>query len=62
MKDTCYRYRAIPDKHWQSYFSAILRREENCEYFLRIEKGDNLQSLEGSGDQGGLDGGEVSAI
>jgi len=38
----CYRYRAKPNIHWQSYFSETPREEGLCLYFIQTKEGDNL--------------------
>lgn len=36
----CYRYRALPNPYWQSYFTGSPRNTETdeCEYFYKITK------------------------
>jgi len=34
LKDKCYRFTAIPNKHYQSFFGESPRQKEKCEYFL----------------------------
>lgn len=34
-KKTCYRYMAIPDRYWQSYFYPD---ENNCEHYWKISR------------------------
>lgn len=36
-RNTCYRFRAIPDKYMQSYFLDSPRDGDKCEYFMSIE-------------------------
>jgi hypothetical protein len=34
MKETCYRFTAIADKLWQSYFmNAPIKEDNTCEYY-----------------------------
>ena len=39
-KDTCYRYTASPNSHWQSYFMSVPYDEKNetCEHYWSDEK------------------------
>jgi hypothetical protein len=39
----CYRYRAVPDKYWQSYFDGDPAGSMDCGYFMPLMKGDRLQ-------------------
>ena len=43
-KNECYRHRAVPDKRFQIYFTAIPYDsiEEDCDMFLPIHTGDNV--------------------
>ncbi len=34
-KEQCYRYRAKPSEHGQSYFESSPIQEEGCEYFVK---------------------------
>lgn len=40
MRETCYRHRAIPGKHQQSYLSGIplkfLHKDPTCDFYWRI--------------------------
>jgi hypothetical protein len=38
----CYRFRAIPNEYWQSYFAPKFG-ENGCEYFIAIELGDRVK-------------------
>jgi hypothetical protein len=42
-KETCYRYRAIPSEHRQSYFVTSPIKDDVCEYYWKIEKTDRLR-------------------
>ncbi len=42
LKNKCYRFRAIPSEHRQSYFLQSPRKDYECDYFCQIEKGDKL--------------------
>jgi len=46
LKDICYRYRAVPDPVWQSYFDPQPPESENCEHFMSLMVGDELQPVE----------------
>lgn len=42
-KDTCYRFTATPDKHWQAYFiKSTLDKDNKCRYYIpnSIQKAD----------------------
>ena len=43
IKDQCYRYRAVPAKHWQTYFIEPPMKEGKCEQFWKIDYRDRLQ-------------------
>jgi len=37
-KETCYRFKAIPNEFWQSYFTFVLAEEETkCNSYIKIE-------------------------
>jgi hypothetical protein len=36
-KDICYRYKAKPDKYWQSYGSFKPDENGECEHFFKIK-------------------------
>lgn len=36
-KDTCYRFKATPTPHWQSYFSKSPIENGECDYFTKIK-------------------------
>ena len=33
LKETCYRYTAVPDEYWQSYFVEVPVKDGECEYY-----------------------------
>jgi hypothetical protein len=36
-KGLCYRYLAVPDEHWQSFFTEVpTYTKDGCEYFIPI--------------------------
>ena len=35
-KDKCYRFKAIPDKHWQSFFKGVPYKKKRCMYFMKM--------------------------
>ena len=35
--ETCYRHRAVPNEHWQTYSNFTPKGEQGCEYFWSIE-------------------------
>ena len=37
IKDTCYRYKAKPNKHRQSYFMEPPIKDSVCEYYWNFE-------------------------
>jgi hypothetical protein len=37
VKETCFRFKAIPSPHWQSYFQGIPVTDIGCEYFWKID-------------------------
>ncbi len=45
MKMECYRYRAIPDKHMQTYFLDSPRKGDECDYFTSIKGWGNLRNI-----------------
>lgn len=48
IKETCYRYTAIPSKYWQSYFTETPydHLTEDCDYFWEDELTRGQGSLE----------------
>ena len=38
LKETCYRYKATPNKLWQSYTNFSQDKEGICEYYLKVNK------------------------
>ncbi len=41
----CYRFRAIPNEHRQSYFAGVVRMyeaDDSCEYYLIVRPNDTL--------------------
>ncbi len=38
LKKICYRFRAIPNEHRQSYFLQTPRKDYECDYFYPIEE------------------------
>lgn len=38
LAETCYRMKAEPNKHWQSYFLNSPRKEDKCEHYQPIEE------------------------
>ncbi len=38
-KERCFRFRAVPNRHWQSYFQKPPWQEDtyHCEYFAEYE-------------------------
>lgn len=41
-RDNCYRYRAVPSTHWQSYMMPIA---ETCKHFWMIDKDSMLSNV-----------------
>ena len=39
-KHTCYRYKAKPNKHRQSYFMESPIKDSGCEYYLNFKDQD----------------------
>jgi hypothetical protein len=34
-KDTCYRFTATPNEHWQAYFAEpVLDKDNKCSYYI----------------------------
>jgi len=48
LKETCYRYRAIPCESRQSFFSLVPcgDRLDYCEYFWQLDDFDRVRSME----------------
>jgi len=48
-RNQCYRYRAIPNKHWQSYFKQSPRndrfKESGFDCYMQIYAGDRLTKI-----------------
>jgi hypothetical protein len=44
-KETCYRYRAIPDPHWQSYSTFPTPIATECEHYDRVRENDIVRPL-----------------
>lgn len=43
-KDTCYRYRAVPNDPWQTY-SAFWDLPRPCTYYVSLLPGDKIRGL-----------------
>lgn len=39
IKETCYRYKAKPNEHWQSYFkdTPYDHKKKECEYYDKVQ-------------------------
>lgn len=51
-RESCYRYRAVPNPDWQSY-SHFEPDKDGCPWFCAIASGDGIRSMEeieGKGD------------
>jgi hypothetical protein len=46
IKNTCYRYMAIPSPYMQSQSKFENRDKDNCEYFVKIDKHDRVRTLD----------------
>lgn len=44
-KDECYRFRAVPNEPWQSYFMTPPIEDGRCEYFWSIAGYVRLQPI-----------------
>jgi hypothetical protein len=42
-RKTCYRYQAIPNEFWQSYFENSPRVGNECEEYIEIKEHDKIQ-------------------
>lgn len=42
----CYRYRAIPDEHWQAYGKFGNETLTACKDFEPVRQGDNVRTME----------------
>jgi hypothetical protein len=41
-KETCYRYTAPADKHWQSYIAPVRNEDGSCdEYYWKVNEASN---------------------
>jgi len=50
IKNLCYRHRAIPSEHRQSYFAeSPIKSDFKCDYFWQVEKTDRLNAKENDG-------------
>ncbi len=38
IKNSCYRYKAIPDNYLQSYFLVSPIKKNGCEYYINTKK------------------------
>ena len=49
-REDCYRYKATPSEHWQSYFTVApfdnKKYPKICEYFWKIESKSQYKRLE----------------
>lgn len=45
LRRMCYRYRAVPDKYWQS-FAEFKPDGDSCEYFWHVRGGRGVKTLE----------------
>lgn len=37
LKETCYRFRAIPNEYRQSYFMEPPFKDDKCDFYLKID-------------------------
>lgn len=47
MKEYCYRFKATPNKRWQSYFAKSPRNEEGCFFFWPTEESKEYEDRSG---------------
>jgi hypothetical protein len=38
LRNTCYRYTAISNPHWQSFFTSSPLQENGCEHYWRTDE------------------------
>lgn len=43
--ENCYRYRAIPNRFWQSYFVESPGIDKSCKHFEPLRKGDKIRDI-----------------
>ena len=45
LKETCYRFKAVPNEHRQSYSDFKPDKDGNCKYYWEVRKGHRIVTI-----------------